>query len=193
MTSSQKDILLDLYARPEQVFTMQQISMLYPDIAPSVLLQKIRRAVNAGRLVGVRRGVYAKVGYTLEELACVLYKPSYISLDYVLQHRGVNFQYDTAITMVSYLTRDIEIDGKLIHYRQIKGEIMVNTLGIEQHCNINIATPERALLDTLYLFPNYYFDHVDSLDLQLIQRILPIYDSHVMNERVKKIFSDGYK
>jgi len=193
MNSSQKDILLSLYVRSEKVFTMQQISMMYPEIAPSVLVQKIRRAVKAGRLIGVRRGIYAKPGYTMEELACVLYKPAYISLDYVLQHRGVNFQYDTTITMVSYLSRDIEIEGQLIHYRQIKGEIMVNTMGIEQQGNINIATPERAFLDTLYLFPNYYFDHVDGLDQQLIQRLLPIYHCATMNERVKKIFSDGYK
>jgi len=172
---------------------MQQISMLYPEIAPSVLLQKIRRAVNAGRLIGVRRGIYAKPGYTLEELACVLYKPSYISLDYVLQHSGVNFQYDSAITMVSYLSRDIEVNNTTLRYRQIKGEIMVNTLGIEQRGNINIATPERAFLDTLYLYPNYYFDHIDKLDRQLIQQLLPLYRCATMNERVKKILSDGYK
>jgi len=193
MSSSQKDILLDLYARKESVFTMQYISLLYPQIAPSALMQKIRRAVQSGRLIGVRRGVYAKPGYTVEELACVLYKPSYISLDYVLQHSGVNFQYDSAITMVSYLSRDIEVNGQMIHYRQIKGEIMVNTMGIEQQGNVNIATPERAFLDTLYLFPNYYFDHVDTLNRQLIYQILPIYHCATMNERVKKIFSDGYK
>jgi len=193
MSSSQNDILLTLYARPESVFTIQQISMLYPDIVPSVLLQKIRRAVKSERLLCVRRGVYAKQGYTMEEVACVLYKPSYISLDYVLQHQGVNFQYDSAISMVSYLSRDIEINGQLIRYRHIKGEIMVNTIGIQQRGNLNIATPERAFLDTLYLCPNYYFDHVDQLDRHLIEAILPIYKSSTMEERVKKILSDGYK
>lgn len=193
MSSSQSDILLTLYTRDESVFTMQQISMLYPNIPQSVLLQKIRRAVKAGRLLCVRRGVYAKPGYTMEEVACVLYKPSYISLDYVLQHHGVNFQYDSAVSMVSYLSRDIEINGQLIRYRRIKGEIMINTIGIEQRGNINIATPERAFLDTLYLYPNYYFDHVDKLDQQLIKNILPIYHSATMEERVKKILSDGYK
>jgi len=193
MNSSQKDIVLSLYARSEKVFTMQQISMLYPDITPSVLLQKIRRAVKAGRLIGVHRGIYAKPGYTMEELACVLYKPAYISLDYVLQRKGVNFQYDSTITMVGYLSRDVEIEGQLIRYRQIKGEIMVNTLGIEQRGNINIATAERAFLDTLYLFPNYYFDHIGALNKRFIQQLLPIYNCATMNERVKKILSDGYK
>jgi len=193
MSSSQRDVVLMLYARPEYVFTMQQISMLFPDIPASALLQKVRRAVKAGRLLCVRRGVYAKPGYTSEELACVLYKPSYISLDYVLQRRGVNFQYDSSVSLVSYLTRSVEVGDQIFHYRQIKGEIAVNTLGIERKGNINIATPERAFLDTLYLCPQYYFDYVGMLDCRLIKQLLPIYNSPTMVERVNKILSDGYK
>jgi hypothetical protein len=35
-------------------------------------------------------------------LACILYTPTYISLEYVFQRNGINFQFDSAITNITY-------------------------------------------------------------------------------------------
>ena len=72
-------------------------------------------------------------------------------------------------------------------YRKIKGEILIDTTGIIRNGNINIATPERAFLDLLYLDSNYYFDNPSPLDKEKVLALLPVYDCKKMNERVSKI------
>ena len=69
----------------------------------------------------------------------------------MLQRDGIVFQYSDEITSIGNLSRSIEIDGKVYRYRKIKGEILVDTSGIIREGNVNIASPERAFLDTLYL------------------------------------------
>ncbi len=123
------------------------------------------------------------------ELAGLLYTPSYISLEYVLQKSGITFQFDSQITAVSYQTRTIEVDGVSLSYRKIKNEILVVTTGITTDENgVCMATPERAVLDTLYLNSHYYFDSLNSIDMDLINRLLPIYQSKILAKRVSKLF-----
>src|SRR5690606_15407841 len=126
-----------------------------------------------------------------EELACLLYTPSYLSLEYVLQKAGVIFQYDSRFTAVSYLSRSVEADNHVIAYRKIKNEILVDTRGIQRKGNVNIAIPERAFLDTLYLNTTYYFDSIHSLNGEIIRELLPIYNSKRLIQRVNKLLLDG--
>jgi hypothetical protein len=124
-------------------------------------------------------------------MACTIYTPSYLSLDYVLQKEGIIFQYDSTITSLSYLSRTITVDKTLISYRKIKDSILLNTKGIIANDDgINIATKERAFLDMLYLNGNMYFDTINTIDPKIIYKLLPIYDSKVLEKRVKKIFKN---
>jgi hypothetical protein len=138
-------------------------------------------------LLNIRKGVYAKEGYKPEELACLLYTPTYISLAYVLQRNGIIFQYDSAITNISYLNREVFVNGQSIQYRQIKREILLNTSGIINKNNTNIATPERAFLDTLYLNGFFYFDNIKQLNIDKIYELLPIYNSNSLMRKTEKI------
>lgn len=184
-------MLLELYKSKRTVFTLADVAMLMPDTDTRWLAQKVNYYVRKGELLNPRKGIYAKSGYSPEELACKLYTPSYISLEYVLQRAGVIFQYDSSYTCVSYLSREIESDNRLYRYRKIKGEIMIDTSGIiRDKNNVNIATPERALLDMMYLNKDYYFDNINPLDRQLIEKILPIYGSATLEKRVAKLLSN---
>ncbi len=89
---------------------------------------------------------------------------------------------------MSYLSRKLNIDNNEYSYRKIKNEIIVDTTGIQQVNNINIATPDRAFLDTLYLNSNYYFDNLRLLNRELVAELLPIYRSKALETRVKKQF-----
>ncbi len=151
--------------------------------------------VKTGKLLNPRKGFYAKENYKPEELACLLYPPTYISLEYVLQRAGVIFQYDSAITNVSYLTREVEIESKAFRYRKIKGEILVNTEGIIVNTdNINIATPERAFLDMLYLNKDFYLDNLHILNKKKVVKLLPVYNSQTLEKRVLTLFeNDKYR
>ena len=182
-----KDIIFELYKNSRTVFKIMDIALILDIEKATTLRKKLNYYVQTGKLLNPRRGFYAKEDYKPEELACLLYPPTYISLEYVLQRAGVIFQYDSAITNVSYLTRETEIDNQTFRYRQIKGEILTNTAGIVLNKdNINIATPERAFLDILYLNKRFYFDNLHALDKQKIAELLPIYNSQTLVKMVNK-------
>ena len=101
------------------------------------------------------------------------------------------FQYDTTISTVSYLSRNIEVTDHVYMFRKIKGEILVNTMGIiRQKNHINIASAERAFLDLSYLNKNYNFDNLNPLNKQLIYKLLPIYQSKTLSLRINKLLKN---
>ena len=190
VVEKKENIIFEIYKNSRTVFKINDISLLMSNEKSSALCKILNYYVKTGKLLNPRKGFYAKDGYKPEELACLLYPPTYISLEYVLQRAGVIFQYDSAITNVSYLTRELEIDNQSFRYRQIKGEILTNTAGIILNKNnVNIATPERAFLDMLYLNKRFYFDYPYILDKKKIAKLLPIYNSQTLEKTVNKLLS----
>lgn len=187
-----KDIIFNIYNESRTVFKLTDLAMLFGETNYGSLNKRLNYYVQNGKLLNPRKGIYAKSGYNPLELACLLFTPSYISLEYVLQKSGITFQFNSQITSVSYLSRNVIIDGSSLAYRKIKDEILVDTSGITvDDEGIHIATPERALLDTLYLNSNYYFDNLNPINVEQIMKLLPIYQSKTMNQRVSKLFSHG--
>ena len=182
-----KDIILSLYEEKRTVFRLNDIAQLVGETNFQSINKKLNYYVHSGKLLNPRKGIYTKINFKPEELACVIYTPSYISLDYVLQKAGIIFQFDSSITAVSYLSRSIVVDERTIRFRKIKGEILVNTAGIiRQENQINIASAERAFLDLLYLNTEYYFDNLNPLNKSTVFKLLSIYKSKAMSERVEK-------
>jgi hypothetical protein len=180
--NSKVDIVLALYKESRTVFRLKDIAILVGEESFQSLNKKLNYYVQSGKLENPRKGIYAKAGYNIEELACRIFSPSYISLEYVLQKAGIVFQYDSRISSVSYLSRDIEVGNQQFVFRKIKGSALVNTLGIIRQTNhINIASPERAFLDLLYLEKDYYFDNLNPLDKDLIYKLLPLYQSRSLS------------
>ncbi|MEN9447919.1 MAG: hypothetical protein RJA25_1209 [Bacteroidota bacterium] len=193
-SSQNKNIVWEIYNAPATVFTLPAIALLLGETNFKSLSQKLNYYVRTGKLLQLRKGIYAKPNYNPEELACMLYTPSYLSLEYVLQKTGVIFQYDSRLTSVSYLSRSVEADNNLIAYRKIKNEILVNMNGIQRNGNINIAIPERAFLDILYLNVAYHFDNIHSLNEKIIRELLLVYNSKILIKRVNKILqNDGHQ
>lgn len=190
-SSRNSDLILSIYSDTRTVFLLNDVAMLIGESDFKKLNERLNYYVRRGKLLRPRKGIYVKPNYDPKELACLLYTPSYISLEYVLQKAGVIFQYDEQITAVSYLSRSVDIEGHTYAYRKIKGEILIVTQGINQIDNVNIATPERAFLDILYLDSTYYFDNLNPLDKKLITKLLPIYNSKTLMARVKKLLANG--
>ncbi len=193
--ASSKDFILQLYKDKRSVFRLSDAAMLFPGIAPKNLNDRMRYYTATGRLRNPRKGIYVKPGYNPQELANLLYTPSYISLEYVLQQAGIVFQYDTRLTSVSYLSREVGIDGNTYSYRRIKETIVMDTTGIDCYEDLYYkATPERALLDMLYLNKDFYFDNLRPINRQLIIQVLPIYQSRALEKRTMKLLEDdGYQ
>lgn len=152
----------------------------------SLVKSRINYYVKRGELMALRRGIYAKTSdYDRFELATKIFTPSYISLETVLQKEGVIFQDYKSIFVVSYQTRQIEIDGQSLVFKKIKDEVLVNPLGLRKEVGYFIASKERAFLDALYLYKDCYFDNLNVIDWEIIRKILPIYKSKAMAKRIK--------
>ena len=184
----ENNIMLAIYKDSRTVFRLTDIAMLTGGINFQSLNKKLNYYVRKNKLLNPRKGIYTKSGYNPEELACSLYTPSYISLQYVLQKAGIVFQYDTRITAISYLSRSIEVEERTYSFRKIKGEILGDTTGIVRQTNhVNIACPERAFIDMLYLDKDYFFDNLNLLNKELIGKLLPLYQSKELTRRVIKL------
>jgi hypothetical protein len=183
------NVILSIYKEARTVFRLRDIALILGEMDFESLNKKLNYYVRTGKLLNPRKGIYAKPNYSIEEMACSLYTPSYISLEYVLQKAGVVFQFDSGVTTISYLSRSIEIQEQTFVYRKIKGEIIANTRGISRQINhVNIATVERACLDLLYLNKDYYFDNLNPVNKTKVYDLLPIYMSKALNDRVIKLF-----
>ena len=144
-SSQNNSMILDIYNDSRTVFSLNSIALLIGETNSLVLRKKLNYYVKTGELMNPRRGIYAKKEYKSEEMACLLYTPSYISLEFVLQKAGIVFQYDSRITAISYLSRSLEIDGKDYQYRKLKNEILANTIGIKHWRLILISLLRKEL------------------------------------------------
>ena len=185
------DILNIILSSSRTVFTSQWLALTDRTRDRKSLSRSLMYYAQKGMLINPRKGIYAKTKYNEQEMACSLFSPSYISLEYVLARAGVTFQYSSEITCISYQNRTIDVDGRSYVFRKINPMIWANMLGIEQRDNIAIATPERAFLDMVYLSAGQcYFDNLHPLNRDLIQEILPTYNSKVLTKRVEALLKE---
>lgn len=98
-----------------------------------------------------------------------IYLPSYISLETALSFYGIIPEAVVQITSVSSLkTASFENDFGEYVYRSVKPQMMFGYLPkpMSDGRSILYATPEKALLDLLYLNP-FYQSEEDMLELRL--------------------------
>lgn len=183
------DVILTLYSRPETVFTMDELSQFFPDIPYKNLKDRLYYFAKAGKLKRPKQGIYAKTAYNPLELANKLYKPSYISLETVLFKGAVVFQYYETIFLVSYLTRSVKVGDTKIQYRQLKDDILTNLSGVEAKEGYFIASFERAFLDAVYIYKNYYFDNLGRIDWGKVMELKKIYESRAFEKRVEEYYT----
>ncbi|MCX6706513.1 MAG: hypothetical protein NTV24_05470, partial [Candidatus Woesebacteria bacterium] len=68
--------------------------------------------------------------------------------------------------------------------------ILTNNTGVENKESCWIATPERALLDTVYLNKDYHFDNLSLLNWDSIFAILPMYDNKRMIKKINEYYQN---
>ncbi len=183
-----KNFLLEIYKKPQTIFSLKEISLLFPQLAYKNLKSKVSYFVGVGKLKRVRKGIYAKENFNPLELANKIYTPSYIGLETVLEQEGIIFQKYQTIFVASYLSRRIKVGEQEIFYRKIKNEILLNSLGIEEKNFYSIACKERAFLDAVFLYKDYHFDNLGPLDWEKVREIEKIYLSKILVKRVNQYY-----
>ena len=166
--------------------------MLFPEIPYGNLKKRMSYFAKSGSIKKLSRGIYAKDQFNVLELANKLYTPSYISLETVLQKAGATFQYYESIFAVSYISRTVEVGGHTIVYRRMKKSALLNKKGIEEQENVVIASPERAFLDAVYLYKDYHFDNLSSLNWDKVTELKDLYGSRKFLKRVEEYYQ-AYK
>lgn len=174
------------------VFSFKEICLLWNERDFNKAAVTIHNLVKKGELINLRKGVYSiKENFEVEEVPSKIYKPSYVSLETILYKENIIFQNYFSVFSVSYLSREIEIKNRKYIFRKINNSILLNPLGIEKG-RYSYATPERAILDTLYLNKEYYFDNLNSINWELLLDLSSIYENKNLTKRIQKLFK-SYK
>lgn len=169
------------------------MALLWREDNKKIISERLRKYEEAGKLVRIRRGIYAKdEKYDKYEFAIKIFRPSYISFETVLGASGMTFQYYGNIFVATYLKREIKCDGQTYSFVKMKDLILNNPKGVDQTGEYATASKERAFLDTVYRSKKYYVDNPSSLDWDKVFEILPIYNNKKMAKTVQKYY-ENYK
>ncbi|MBU0979043.1 MAG: hypothetical protein ABIJ03_01855 [Patescibacteria group bacterium] len=157
-----KDSPTDTILNKKPYLTKLELSLLWEKKGKN-LDNKIQTLLHNNQLISLKNGLYVSQTYLsqwanktsyLEFVANILYYPSYLSLEYVLQKENVIPEAVYVYTSITNkLTRHYQNDLGSFSYRSLKPELFtgfeeVNFNGIHQ---VKIATKVKALFDWLYL------------------------------------------
>ena len=124
-------------------------------VAPHVVMF-LSRALQKGLVHRLNRGNYINsflYGFPrVEEVACFLRPPAYVTCEWALNYHGISAQSPmvcTAVTLSSAVGRHRSIDyqGITIEFSRIAPSLFFGFTNID---GFYIATPEKAILDTMY-------------------------------------------
>jgi len=180
-------LIAKLYQSNKTILTTKDLALVWEENNQIKLKDKISYYVRQGALIRLTRGIFAKdKNFNSKELATSLYIPSYISFETALREAGVIFQHYDTIFVVAKWPKTMTVNKYTITFRKLKDTILFNSTGIESKDNYSIATPERAFLDMIYLFPNYYFDNLKSIDWEKCDELVKIYNNKSLIKRLNK-------
>lgn len=168
----------------------------------------ITRWVTAGRLIKLRRGWYALSECAKERdfalyAACKMVNPSYLSLQWALSYYGMIPETIVSFTSVTTL--------KPQHYENTLGHFVYQSMspqlffGYEPRTQFGdrtymLATPEKALLDLLYLHPEYRSEEdmqelrldedylAEELNSTRLREYLTWWNSPALTTRIRTLF-----
>ncbi len=187
--------LSQIYSSNKTVFSISDLAVLWDERSQAKLHDAVRYYAKTGKLFKIKRGIYAKsLDYDIYELASKLSIPSYISLETVLQSKGVIFQDYQTIFSISYQSINYEIAKHDFNFKKIKNFVLGNLSGLE---NIDdrywIASKERAFLDMVYFHRDYYFDNLLGIDWDLCFDLVQIYQNQAMETRFRNYYREYAK
>ena len=178
--------------------------LLAGDIDPKIVRLQLTRWVNSGRIYQLRRGLYSiappyqKIQPHPFLVANHLQWASYVSLQSALAFYGlIPETVNITISVTAGRPERLETPLGIFEFRHIKSTLLfgyqMTDLGGQ---NALVATPEKALLDLVYLHPggeslNYLhglrLQNLDRLDPGLLKKQSDVFDSPKMRTAVKGI------
>lgn len=181
-------------------FSLHDIYMVDPEFRQSTLYNWEK----AGQVIKLKRNNYVFSDFNAENLdyyllSNLLYEPSYVSTELALNHYGVIPESVSVITAVSSnKTKQFSTKFGIFSYQSIKSDLLFGYELIEvRNRRVKLASLEKAVLDYLYLhseiktvedFKSLRWNKQilnQELDMKKFQDYLAIFDTKVLNNRVK--------
>ena len=125
-------------------------------VAPHVAMF-LSRALQKGMVYRLNRGNYINsflYGFPrVEEVACFIRPPAYVTCEWALNYHGISVQSPVVCTVATLSSavgrhRGIDYQGITIEFSRIAPSLF---FGFTSIGDFYMATPEKALLDTLHL------------------------------------------
>lgn len=183
------NLIAKLYKSSKTILSIKDLAIIWEENNKEKLYAKTSYYVKNKSLIRLTRGVFAKdKNYNLKELATSIYTPSYISFETVLRESGVIFQHHEKIFVASKWPKTTTVDKNTFTFRKLKKTILLDPSGIIIVDNYSIATKERAFLDMIYLFPNYYFDNLGGINWKKCKELVKIYDNKELEKRLLEYY-----
>lgn len=157
------NVLMNIYQLKKRiglnVFTTEMIKPILEEEYEQPII-KINAMVKKAELIRLKRGVYA-LGSEVRDhalntivIANMLHKPSYVSYEYALSYHGlIPERVYTVTSATTYRSEEYSTEIGSFSYKKIP--LKAYSLGIDwkfdaQEGGYMIATPEKALCDTIY-------------------------------------------
>lgn len=168
---SQIEIIKTLQKKSLSLFTLSDFARLFAIDNRNTVYKKIQRLEKKGIVKKLIKGKYLFLLNKPSEfvIANFLYQPSYVSLESALSFYGVMTGFPYQITSVTTnKTRAFMVEDKEYQYARIDQGMF---WGFEKKEAFLIASPEKALIDYLYLaFKGLRSSALDEFDLSLVER-----------------------
>lgn len=172
----------------KNVFTTQDLSVVWGISEKTKLWEVIKYYVRKNKLHRIYRGIYSLDKKYLElELAQKIKPISYISLHTALSIHGINFQYYSSIYSMSVISKKYIVAGIEYSYHQVKDFIFYNKLGLIDKKSYILAGKERAICDSLYIWPSMNMDHVEAIDEKMLCQISLIYKNNRLVADIQRL------
>ncbi len=139
------------------IFTGNDVIKMFPEEPKSQINTQLNRMSARKDLIGLKRDVYLLSDVKIDEfmLANKLYSPTYVSLESALNTYGIIPDIAANVTSVSPVTSKKVVTPKgTFLYSKINKKLFFgfqNVLDPGSNLYYQIATPEKALLDYIYI------------------------------------------
>lgn len=150
---------------------------------------QLKRWQNAGRLIKLRKGLYIlneddrKINPSRLFIAQELYSPSYVSMEYALAAYGFIPERATDITCITSKKTAVFQNtlGKFI-YQHLKPACFTGFVVSEDEAGLKyfMATPEKAVIDFLYLNQSRFKDNYPSV----LSESFRFQNTHTLNKQL---------
>jgi len=155
------------------LFTSEEFRRIF-NLSPTKTKYFLETYTERGLFTRLKKGIYCLRNNlpSDEEIANAIYRPSYISFEYVLSKHGIIPEAVYSITSATTKpTREFNVGNKVFSYFKIKkqsfaGYSLVKTDGRD----ILIAEPEKALVDYLYFVSLGRKAHNERLNISMLDR-----------------------